>query len=130
MAESSGTFAHIGESCSAAAQYLGAKARLAGIETREALAHYALIVALVVGALVALAFGYMFLLVSAVFLIGHYSGIHWGWLLLGAATLHFVGVAVCLVMAKSRFAQPMFQTTLAELKKDQEWLRRPTTKTI
>lgn len=130
MAADGGFFTHVGETFSASAQYLRARMRLMGVESREALGHYLWIVIYLVAALVMLAFTYVFFVVSAVFLIQHLTDVHWGWVLLAAAGAHLVVVIVCALVAKAKFAQPMFQTTLAELKKDQKWLRRPTTKTL
>jgi len=105
--------------------YLGSRFELLGIESKEAFANYFKIVVLLVVALVVVIFGYVFFCVAAVFLIRHFTGIPWFWIMLGVGVLHFALAAVCAFLAKNRFALPMFAFTLTEFKKDKEWLRTP-----
>ena len=39
------------------------------------------------------------------------------------AAVHFVFALVLLLVARSRITKPLFRATLAELKKDREWLK-------
>ena len=68
-------------------------------------------------------FGYVFLLASAIAGIAHALHFSWIWITLVAAGLHFVLALVCVLIARSRMNKPMFAATVAELKKDREWLK-------
>ena len=124
-AHAAGIFGHLSALLSAKLAYLRARLELAGIEGREAAVHYGVILALAVGGLIALIFGYLFLIIALVFLTAHLIGGEnaWIWVMLGAAALHFIGAAVLLLIAKARLRTPMFSATLDELKQDQEWLK-------
>jgi hypothetical protein len=67
--------------------------------------------------------GYVFLITGAVVGLAHLAGISWPWIALAAAGLHFMIALVLLLIARSRITKPFFRATLAELKKDREWLR-------
>jgi hypothetical protein len=69
------------------------------------------------------ALGYVFLIASAVVGVAHLAGISWPLVALAAAGLHFVIALVLLLVARNRITRPLFRTTLAELKKDREWLK-------
>jgi uncharacterized membrane protein YqjE len=69
------------------------------------------------------ALGYVFLITGAVVGLAHLVGISWPWIALAAAGLHFIIALVLLLIARSRITKPFFRATLAELKKDREWLR-------
>ncbi len=127
MTESDGIFRHLTALLGAKLAYLRARLQLAGLEGKEAATHYAIIVALSIGALVVAIFGYFFLVIALVFLVAWAcgGGNAWIWVTLGAAVLHFIGAATLLVIAKVKLSQPMFAATLDEFKKDQEWLKNP-----
>src|SRR3954469_15451431 len=59
-------------------------------ESKGALVHLLLLAGAVVGALILVAAGYVFLIVSAIFAIAHAAGVSWVWIALGAAVLHFI----------------------------------------
>jgi uncharacterized membrane protein YqjE len=82
------------------------------------------LVGCLVGALVLVAFGYVFLLVSVVVAIAHAAGVSWVWIAMATAALHFVLALACLLIARSRMTQKMFESTAAELKRDREWLKQ------
>jgi uncharacterized membrane protein YqjE len=67
--------------------------------------------------------GYVFLITGAVVGLAHLAGVSWPWVALAAAALHFVIAVVLLLIAWSRITKPVFSVTMAELKKDREWLR-------
>jgi uncharacterized membrane protein YqjE len=69
------------------------------------------------------ALGYVFLVTGAVVGLAHIVGVSWPWIALAAAALHFVIALVLLLIARSRITKPFFSATMAELKKDREWLR-------
>ena len=127
MTESAGFFRHLTALLGAKLAYLRARLQLAGIEGKEAATHYAIILALSIGALVVTVFGYFFFVIALVFLVAWAcgGGNAWIWVTLGAAVLHFIGAATLLAIAKVKLTQPMFAATLDEFKKDQEWLKNP-----
>ena len=118
-------FAHFAALLAANLAYLRARLELAGIEAREATVHYGIILALAIGALIVLVFGYLFLVIALVFLVAALLGTAhaWIWVLLGAALLHLLGAGILGWIAKVKLAEPMFTDSLNELKKDQEWLK-------
>ena len=122
--EAARIFGHLTALLSAKLAYLRARLELAGLEGREAAVHYGVILALALGGLIVLVFGYFFLVIALVFLVAHLLGgaTAWIWVTLGAALLHFLAAAVLLVVAKARLGAPMFADSLHELKQDQEWL--------
>jgi uncharacterized membrane protein YqjE len=122
--EGAGLFAHISGLLAAQLSYLKVRLQLAGIEAKEAGIHYGLILAFAVVALVAVVFGYLFLIIALVFLIAlaFDSQSAWIWVMFGAALLHLGGAGALLYLAKGKLAEPMFAETLNEFKKDQRWL--------
>jgi len=92
-------------------------------ESKTALVDLLLVAAGVIGGLLLLAFGYVFLLVSAVFGIAHAAGISWVWIAFGAGLLHVLMAVGCVLFAKAQLSKPMFKASVAELKKDREWLK-------
>jgi uncharacterized membrane protein YqjE len=119
-----GIFAHLAGLFASFTAYLRARLELAGIEAKEAAVHYAIIVALLIGALIVFVFGYLFLCFGLVFSIAALIDTKhaWIWVTFGMALLHLGAAAACVFLAKSRFSKPMFAVTLDELRKDQEWL--------
>lgn len=92
-------------------------------ESKSALVHLLLLAAALVSALVLVVSGYVFLIVSIIFGIAHAAGVSWVWIALAAAGLHFVLAIGCALFAKSQITKPMFQYSVAELKRDREWLK-------
>ncbi|MDP9291741.1 MAG: phage holin family protein [Verrucomicrobiota bacterium] len=120
-----GLMAHLREMGAAFSQYFRARIELAGIESKEALGHYLKMAALLAGAAFLLLFGYAFLVLTLVFAIQLLLHVRWIWVLLGATIIHIGGALVCVLIAKAKFAMPVFKETLTEFKKDQEWLSSP-----
>ena len=119
-----GFFGHLAGLLGASAGYLKARLELAGLEGKEALIHYAIIIGLLVASLVVILFGYFFFCFGLIFAVAALIDTKhaWIWVTFGFALLHFGAAAGALLMAKARLAEPMFKTTLDEFKKDQEWL--------
>ncbi|MEA3186635.1 MAG: putative Actinobacterial Holin-X, holin superfamily [Chthoniobacter sp.] len=117
-----GFFEHAREIIAALSAYLHARLRLAGIETKEALVHYAIILALIFGALFVAVFGYLFLCIGLMLVLAHFLHVFAGWLVLGFALVHILAVLVCGCIVKTRLAAPMFSATIDEFKKDSQWL--------
>ncbi len=92
-------------------------------ESKGAVFHIILLVAGLMGALVLLGAGYVFLIVSIVFGIAHAAGISWVWIAFFAALLHFLLAGGSAAVALLQMKKPMFSATLNELKRDREWLK-------
>ena len=92
-------------------------------ESKGALMHLLLLAGALVAALVLIVLGYVFLVASVIFGIAHATGISWIWISLAAAALHFVLAIACAFIAKSQITKPMFAASVAELKRDREWLK-------
>ena len=121
-AHSGGLLAHLRELLAAGLEYLQARLALVGIEAKEALLHFALIIGLLVAAVTVILFGYLFLCIALTLIIAQLLGISPGWVILALALLHFVVAAGSVFFAVVRLKTAVFAATLAELKKDQQWL--------
>ncbi len=119
-----GLFAHGAAFLAATARYARARFTLAGVELREAGGRYGLAVALVLGALFVAVLGYVFLVITVVFAIAAaFSADHaWLWVMAAAALLHLAGAAALAWFAWTRLQAGAFPATLAEFRKDQQWL--------
>ena len=105
------------------AAFFETRLTLVARESKGALIHLLLLAGALVAALLLLGSGYIFLIVSVIFGIAHAAGISWVWIALAAAVLHFLlaGGAAFFVIAQLK--KPMFEASLAELKRDREWLK-------
>ena len=92
-------------------------------ESKAALAQVLALLMLLMTALLLLAFGYIFLIAGAVISVAAMVQISWTWIALIAAGVHILLAVVCLLIARAVVRRPAFRETLAELKKDREWLR-------
>ena len=92
-------------------------------ESKTAFGQIVGLLACVVGALMFLAMGYVFLIVSAIVGIAHLAQVSWIWVALAGALLHFVLVLAFLLGARSLIRKPMFREFASELKKDREWIK-------
>ena len=104
------------------AAYLHARMALLGIEFKDVGLNYVKIIILLVVAVGALIFGYIFFVLAAAFLVTWLFSWHWGWVTLGFGVAHLLLTVVCLLIARSRFGVSAFPSTIAEFKKDKEWL--------
>jgi uncharacterized membrane protein YqjE len=118
---------HLIEALASALRYIQARLELAGIESREAVGLYGKSLLLLIAAVGLVAFAYTLLWIGIVALVARSSGWFWGWVVLGASLLHLLGAAALAVAASSKWGEPVFTATLAEFRKDQEWLKKPTT---
>ncbi len=103
--------------------YLSARLELLGLESRAAARNYLRVLILAFVALLALALGYIFVVLGLVFLVHAWTG--WSWPALTAAFggAHLLVVVFCALNIKSRVTIPAFTETLAELRKDRTWLQ-------
>ena len=103
--------------------YVETRAALLAVESKALLLQLAALAAFALGALIAVVFGYIFILGSLIIGIAHLSGISWTWIALGAGLLHIALAVVCVLLAKARLTGRLYPETRAELKKDQQWLK-------
>jgi len=105
------------------AGFFESRLRLFTRESKTALVQLLLLAAAVVTALVLVVTGYVFLIVSAIFGVAYAMGVSWVWIALAAALLHFVLAGACGWFAKTQLTKPLFAASVAELKRDREWLK-------
>jgi uncharacterized membrane protein YqjE len=108
---------------SALADFFESRAALFATESKAALVQFVLVAVCLVAGLLFFAFGYVFLLATAVVAIAHLANVSWLWTALAAAGLHILIALVFLLLAWSATRRPLFRATAAELKKDREWLK-------
>ncbi len=116
---------HLRGILASATGYLRARLELAGLEGREAALAYGKVAALLAVGVFCLLFGYLLFWVGLVAVVAHYSGAHWGWLAIAAAGLHAAGALFALLGARTLWGTPVFEETVNELRKDQQWLETP-----
>jgi uncharacterized membrane protein YqjE len=111
----------------AASGYIHSRLELFGLEAKGAAVNYLQIVILLVCSLVFLVFGYVFLVIALAFLVALLFHWNWGWITLGFGVGHLLLAAACVWMAKTRFSVAGVPSTIAEFKKDKEWLSQKNT---
>ena len=108
---------------SALADFFESRFALLAEESKAAFVQVLVLASYLVLALILCAFGYVFLIASAVVALAHLAGISWLWTALMAAGAHFIIALALLLVARSRMTKPLFRATVSELKKDREWLK-------
>jgi uncharacterized membrane protein YqjE len=116
---------HLRSLLASVAAYFRARLQLAGLESREALSHYLKIGGFLAGALTGFFFGYIFLCISIALILSHCTGLRLMWAVFALAAVHFLLAAVCGFFVVKRISSPMFRATIAEFKKDHQWLNNP-----
>jgi uncharacterized membrane protein YqjE len=107
----------------ALAEFFESRFALLAEESKAAAIQLLILVGCLVFALLLCGLGYVFLITGAVVGLAHLIGISWPWIALAAAVLHFIVALLLLLIARSRISKPFFRVSLAELKKDREWLK-------
>ena len=107
----------------ALADFFESRFGLFATESKAALAQLLTLIICLVGALMFLGIGYVFLVVGLVMWIARLAAMPWWWITLAAAVLHFILALVFLLIARSRTGKPLFPATTAELEKDRQWLK-------
>jgi uncharacterized membrane protein YqjE len=107
----------------ALAEFFESRFALLAEESKAAAVQLLILAGCIVFALLLCALGYVFLITGIVVGLAHLAGISWPWIALAAAGLHFIIALVLLLIAWSRITKPFFRVTLAELRKDREWLK-------
>ncbi len=105
------------------AVYFESRFALFAAESKRALVHLLILVGCLIAAAMLTAFGYVFLLVTAIFGLARLLEVSWIWIALGSALVHFTLAVICVLVARQRVRHPLFQSTALELKKDREWLQ-------
>jgi uncharacterized membrane protein YqjE len=105
------------------ATFVESRVDLFAQESKSALVNVLILVGLLAGAAMLCAFGFVFLIASAVVGLANALQISWIWIALAVAGLLFVLALICALIACSRMKKPMFRATAAELKRDREWLK-------
>src|SRR6266536_1661095 len=108
---------------SALAEFFESRFALVAQESKAAAVQLLILAGCLIFAVLLCAVGYVFLITGAVAGLAHLAGISWPWVALAAAALHFIIALVLLLVVRRRITNPLFRTTLAELKKDREWLK-------
>src|SRR6266699_283253 len=108
---------------SALADFFESRAELFATESKAALVQFVLVALCLVATLLFFAFGYIFLLATAVVGIANFANVSWLWIALDAAALHILIALIFLLIALNRIKRPIFRESAAELKKDREWLK-------
>ena len=103
--------------------YVETRAALLAVESKAMLLQLVAVVAFALAALIAVVFGYIFILASLIAGIAHATGVSWTWIALGAGLLHVVLAVVCVLLAKAKLTGRLYPETRAELKRDQQWLK-------
>ena len=107
----------------ALAAFFESRFALLAEESKSAAVQLLILAGCLIFALLLSALGYVFLITGAVVGLAHLAGISWPWIALAVAALHFIIALILLVIARSRITKPFFRVTLAELRKDREWLK-------
>jgi uncharacterized membrane protein YqjE len=108
---------------SALVEFFESRFALVARESKAAAVRVLILAGCLIFAVLLCALGYIFLITGAVVGLAHLLGISWPWVAVSAAALHFIVALVLLLVARSQITKPLFRATLAELKKDREWLR-------
>jgi uncharacterized membrane protein YqjE len=103
--------------------YVETRAALLAVESKSMLLQLGLVLAFGLAALIAVMFGYIFVLASVVVGIAHAAGISWTWVALGAGLLHIALAVTCVFLAKGKLRGRLYAETRMELKRDQQWLK-------
>jgi uncharacterized membrane protein YqjE len=108
---------------SALAEFFESRFVLLAQESKAAAVQLLILAGCLIFAVLLCALGYVFLITGAVVGLAHLAGVSWPWIAVATAALHFIIALVLLLIVRSRITKPFFRATLAELKKDREWLR-------
>ena len=98
---------------SALADFFESRAALFTTESRAALVQVVLVAVCLVAALLFFAFGYVFLLATAVVAVAHLAKVSWLWTGLAAAGLHILIALVFVLIARSGIKRPLFRETIS-----------------
>jgi len=107
-------------------RYFELRLRLIGLESKETGIHLLVLALLFVGTLVCFGGALVMLVVFLLFLMILILHWDWGWCALACAALLLMISALSAAFLRFRIVRPIFPITLAEFKKDREWLSQKT----
>jgi len=122
-ARQSGLIGSLVALASALADFFESRAALFATESKAAAVQFVIVAVCLVAALLFFVFGYIFLLAAAVVGIAQWANVSWVWMALGAAGLQVLIALIAALVAMRGIKKPVFRETVAELKKDREWLK-------
>jgi uncharacterized membrane protein YqjE len=108
--------------------YLELRLQLLGLESKEAGLHLLVLALLFVGTVVFFAGFLVMLTVFLLYLIMLIFHWEWGWSALACGGLLLLSSIAAGLVLRFRIVRPLFPTSLAEFKKDREWLKPKTKK--
>jgi uncharacterized membrane protein YqjE len=108
---------------SALADFFESRTALLATESKAALVQFLVATVCLVAAILFFAFGYVFLVATAVVAVAHMANVSWLWVALVAAGIHFLIALIFLLVAGTGIKRPIFRGTMEELKRDREWLK-------
>ena len=106
--------------------YLELRLQLLGLESKEAGFHLLVLALLFVGAVVFFAGFLVMLVVFLLYLIALIFHWGWGWSALACGVVSLLIAIGAGITLRFRIVKPLFPTTLAEFKRDREWLTHKT----
>jgi uncharacterized membrane protein YqjE len=106
--------------------YLELRLQLLGLESKEAGLHLLVLALLFVGAVVFFAGFLVMLVVFLLYLLTLIFHWGWGWSALACGVVSLLIAVGAGVTLRFRITRPLFPTTLAEFKRDREWLTHKT----
>jgi uncharacterized membrane protein YqjE len=106
--------------------YLELRLKLLGLESKEAGLHLLVLALLFVGAVVFFAGFLVMLVVFLLYLLTLIFHWGWGWSALACGVVSLLMAMAAGVILRYRIVKPLFPTTLAEFKRDREWLTHKT----
>jgi uncharacterized membrane protein YqjE len=92
-------------------------------ESKTTLVQIVVLLACLLAALLFVALGYIFLVVSAIFGVARLAEISWIWIALIAAGVHFLLALVAVLIGRTKMLKAPYPELATELKKDREWLK-------
>ena len=102
--------------------YFHARFELLSLEAKDAGGNYVKLAIVLVCAVMFLLVGLLFLVMAAVYAVAAIFSFRWGWVFLGFGLLSIGLTTALALVAKARFKKPSFPASIAEFKKDKEWL--------
>jgi uncharacterized membrane protein YqjE len=105
-------------------RYLELRLQLLGLEAREAGLYLLIMSLLLVSMLVCFAGGLLLLIVFLLYLMTLILHWAWGWCALALAAALFLTSIVIGIIFRFRLTRALFPVTLAEFRKDRQWLKQ------
>src|SRR5207244_12656693 len=91
--------------------YVETRAALLAVESKALLLQLAAVLAFALGALIAVVFGYIFILASLIVGIAHRSGVSWPWIGLGAGVLQIALALGCGLRGQAKLTGGLYPET-------------------